>query len=197
MSTKINYFDRLPSELVGTILNAAADKVELGAFEFQEAVINQREVEVRWKEIKPRSNEYAVRSKVQVDKLVSMLLKDSGRGNQGTSLVVDFSQDRSEGKGSSLAKLLDLMPMLKEVDLRAIDLDSRHIDDWDGGFEAYTGVETHASLMKLGSIEQFTMSPTPAFAPIPINDPRCSLMEEVDIRNITRCVKFSSNRDLC
>ncbi len=113
MSTKINYFDRLPNELVATILNAAADKVELGAFECQEAVINQREVEMRWKEIKPRSNEYAVRSKVQVDKLVSTLLEDSDRGNQAMSLVVDFSQDGSGGRGPSLAKLLDLMPMLK------------------------------------------------------------------------------------
>ena len=154
MSTKINYFDRLPNELVATILNAAADKVELGAFECQEAVINQREVEMRWKEIKPRSNEYAVRSKVQVDKLVATLLEDSDRGNQAMSLVVDFSQDRSEGKGS-LAKLLDLMPMLKEVDLRAFDIHSRHAEDWPGGFESYTAFETHASLMKLGSIEQF------------------------------------------
>ena len=130
MSTKINYFDRLPSELVGIIVTAAADKAELGAFEVQEAMINQREVAMRWKDIKPRSNEYAVKSKVQVDKLVSTLWKDSDRGNQATSLVVDLTEDRSEGKGPSLAKLLDLMPMLKEVDLRAIDIHSRHAEDW-------------------------------------------------------------------
>ncbi len=116
-----NHLDLLPNELLLYILNLAAPRDQLNAFELQNELISQAAIYQRSRYLRPRSTEYAIGTKLHLKRLVKLLEKDLDRGKEAKTLVVDFSPDGSGGRMSLLEQLLGLMPNLHQVELHQLN----------------------------------------------------------------------------
>lgn len=150
-----NYFDRLPNELLLHILNVAAPRDELNAFELQNELVSQASIDSRFRHLRPPSNEYAIGTKLHLKRLVTLLNWDRKRGRKAKILVVDFSEDENAGRKRLTRDLLKLMPDLEEVELHSLNFDKgRDGNNLGAMFES----GFMRALLKLKAIKSFTIS---------------------------------------
>jgi hypothetical protein len=152
-----NHLDLLPNELLLYILNLAAPRDQLNAFELQNELISQAAIYQRSRYLRPRSTEYAIGTNLSLKKLVKLLEKDLDRGKEARTLVVDFSEDSTPRKETLLERLLGLMPNLEEVELHQLNFGS-----WSsrGDFAELVGGSTVLrTLLQQKSMKHFILTP--------------------------------------
>jgi hypothetical protein len=151
-----NHLDLLPNELLLYILNLAAPRDQLNAFELQNELISQAAIYQRSRYLRPRSTEYAIGTKLHLKRLVKLLEKDLDRGKEAKTLVVDFSEDSTPRKETLLEQLLGLMPNLEEVELHQLNFAT-----WSfrGNLGNMVGGSTVLRLLQQKSMKYFTLTP--------------------------------------
>jgi hypothetical protein len=158
-----NHLDLLPNELLLYILNLAAPRDQLNAFELQNELISQAAIYQRSRYLRPRSTEYAIGTKLHLKRLVKLLEKDLDRGKEARTLVVDFSQDGNEGRGRLLERLLGLTPNLEEVELHQLNFGWNDYYMSRGDLGELIGRGVLSMLLGQKSMKCFTLTPDESY----------------------------------
>jgi hypothetical protein len=155
--TPPNHFDLLPNELLLYILNLAAPRDQLNAFELQNELISQAAIYQRSRYLRPRSTEYAIGTNLSLKKLVKLLEKNLDRGKEARTLVVDFSEDSGPREKILLEQILGLMPNLEKVELHQLNLGRWSLR---GDFAEFVGGSTVLRLLlQQKSMKYFILTP--------------------------------------